>query len=153
VWAMRSLLVLYSCQFPHSFFSMHTKSQDIALLLLRLIIGAVFIYAGTAKFFIWTSSPEGMPAWMVYLMQLLSIVEPIGGAALIIGFLTRWAAKGLAVIMVGAVFFVKFLMQATVFTTEKGSGLDYVLLLLAGCIALAAFGGGSWALDAKKKRL
>ena len=126
--------------------------QDVALLALRLIVAAVFINAGYGKLFFWSAPPEGMPANMVYLMQFLSIVEPLGGVALLAGFLTYWAAAGLAVIMVGAVGFLKLMMNASLFTGTQGTGIDYVLLILAGCIALMAFGAGSWSMDAMRKR-
>ncbi|TSC79380.1 MAG: Uncharacterized protein G01um101425_660 [Candidatus Peregrinibacteria bacterium Gr01-1014_25] len=128
--------------------------KDVALLALRLIIAAVFINAGYAKLMFWGPLPEGMTmsANMVYLTQFLSIVEPLGGIALAVGFLTFWAAAGLAVIMVGASYFVYFVMQSAFFTGATGTGLDYVLLLLAGCLVLMACGSGNWSVDAKWKR-
>jgi putative oxidoreductase len=125
----------------------YTTFQESALVALRLIIGAIFLSAGIAKLGMWSSPPEGMPSGMIYLMMLLSIVEPIGGLALIVGFLTRLAATGLAIIMVGAVFFVQFLIGASFFTGPQGSGVDYILLILAGCIALIAFGAGKFSVD------
>lgn len=121
--------------------------QDVSLLLLRLIVGAIFLYAGAAKWTFWTTPVEGVTGGMLILTKFLSIVEPIGGVAVIAGFLTRWAATGLAVIMVGAAFFVRFLMGAGIFTSAQGTGVDYVLLILAGCIVLMAFGAGKWAVD------
>ncbi len=128
------------------------KFQDASLLALRLIVAAIFLYGGYGKLFIWSTPPEGMPTAMILLMKFLSIVEPIGAVALIAGFLTRWAAAGLAIIMVGAVFFLKLMLNVTWFTGQQGSGIDYVLLILVGCMVLMAFGGGSWAVDAKWKR-
>ena len=128
----------------------YTKYQETALLLLRLIIAAIFLYAAYAKLFIWTGAPEGMSASMVNLVKFLSIVEPLGALALIAGFLTRWAASGLAIIMVGAVVILRFTMHTSVFTGLKGTGLDYNLLILAGCIALMTFGAGRLSVDAKR---
>jgi uncharacterized membrane protein YphA (DoxX/SURF4 family) len=65
--------------------------------------------------------------------------------------LTRWAAAGLGIIMVGAVYFVRVTMKAGFFTSPQGTGLDYNLLILAGCIALVAFGAGRWSVDARLK--
>ena len=129
-----------------------TKFQDTALLVLRLILAAIFLNAGYAKLFAWGPTPEGMSAGMMNLMKLLSIVEPLGGLALVVGFLTSWAAAGLGIIMVGAVYFVRFVMHAGVFTAPQGSGLDYVLLILSGCVVLMAFGGGRWSVDALWKK-
>ena len=85
-------------------------------------------------------------------MKFLSIVEPLGSVALLLGFLTRWAAAGLGIIMVGAIFFAKVTLRAGLFTTPQGTGLDYNLLILAGCIALVAFGAGGWSVDAIRKK-
>lgn len=130
----------------------YTKLQETALLVLRVIVAAVFLYAGYAKWPFWSAAPPGMSAGMVNLVKFLSIVEPLGGVALIVGFLTRWAAAGLAVIMVGAVFFLRLTMQTGLFTAPRGVGLDYNLLILGGCIALMAFGAGGWSVDAIRKK-
>jgi putative oxidoreductase len=130
----------------------YTRFQETALLVLRLIVAAIFLYAGYAKWGFWSAAPEGMSAGMVNLVKFLSIVEPLGGVALVVGFLTRWAAAGLAIIMVGAIFFLRLAMQTGFFTTAQGAGLDYNLLILGGCIALVAFGAGSWSVDAIRKK-
>jgi putative oxidoreductase len=129
----------------------YTKSQDAALLVLRLVVAAVFLYAGSAKWPFWSASPEGMSSLLLNVMKFLSIVEPLGSVALVLGFLTRWAAAGLAIIMVGAIFFARLTMHAGLFTTPQGTGLDYNLLILAGCVALTAFGAGGWSVDAIRK--
>ena len=129
----------------------YTKIQDTALLVLRLVVAAVFLYAGSAKWPFWSAPPEGMSGVMLNLTKFLSIVEPLGGVALIVGFLTRWAAAGLGIIMVGAVYFVQVTMKAGFFTSQQGTGLDYNLLILAGCIALLAFGAGRWSVDAIRR--
>jgi putative oxidoreductase len=130
----------------------YTKPQHTALLVLRLVVAGIFMYAGTAKWPFFSTAPEGMTAGLLNIMKFLAIIEPLGSIALIIGFLTRLAAAGLAIIMVGAIYFARFTMHATLFTTPKGTGLDYNLLIFAACIALAAFGAGRWSVDAIRKR-
>lgn len=120
--------------------------QDIALFFLRLVLGAIFLYAGYAKWFVWSASPERMSSNMVLLIKFLSIVEPLGGAALLVGFLTRWASAGLAIIMAGSLYFVQ-MMGVGFFTSMQGTGMDYNVLILAGCLVLAAFGGGKFSVD------
>jgi uncharacterized membrane protein YphA (DoxX/SURF4 family) len=130
------------------------KTQDGALLLLRLIVGSVFIWAGYAKWFIWSAPIEGMTPMMINLTKFLSIVEPLGGIALILGFLARWAGAGLAIIMAGSLYFVYTTYWNGFFTGMNGVGMDYNVLLLAGSVVLMAFGAGSWSVDAlccKKK--
>src|SRR3989344_7015822 len=82
-------------------FSMMSKMHqynDWALLALRVAVGAVFIYHGNMKWgFAW-----GTPG--ISVMKILSIAEPLGGAAMIAGVLTNWAALGLMIIMAGALY-------------------------------------------------
>lgn len=130
----------------------YNKVQDTALLVLRLVVAAVFLYAGSAKWPFWSMSPEGMSVAMLNLTRFLSIVEPLGSLALLLGFLTRWAAAGLGIIMVGSLYFARVTLGANLFTSQQGTGLDYNLLLLAGCIALFAFGAGAWSVDAIRER-
>jgi len=132
-----------------------SRFQDGALALMRLVVGSVFIYAGYAKWFIWSQPMEGMTPMMINLTKFLSIVEPLGGAALILGFLTMWAGAGLAIIMAGSLYFAYILYGAPLFTGMEGTGVDYNLLLLVSSLVLAAFGAGSWSIDAlccKKKK-
>jgi len=130
------------------------KFQNVALLLLRFIIAAIFLFSGTAKWIFWSGLPAGMPAMsdaMLNLMKFLSIVEPLGAIALIVGFLTWWASLGLAIIMVGAMYVLHFQMQVPFFSVQI-PGVDYVTLILVGCLVLLAFGPGKWALDAQWRR-
>ena len=126
------------------------KFQDASLLILRLIIAAIFIYAGYAKFSFWSAAPADMSAGMVYLMKFLSIVEPLGGIALAVGFLTCLAAAGLGIIMVGAVLIMQFMMHVG-FMTPQGPGWSFPATLLAACLVLKAFGPGSFSVDARWK--
>jgi uncharacterized membrane protein YphA (DoxX/SURF4 family) len=130
----------------------YTKVQNTALLVLRLVVGAIFLYAGSAKWPFWSVPPEGMSVVLHNVMKFLSIVEPLGSLALLLGVLTRWAAAGLGIIMVGAIFFARLTLHAGLFTSPQGTGLDYNLLILAGCIVLIAFGAGGWSLDAIRSR-
>lgn len=125
----------------------HTKFQNIAIVVLRIIVATIFLYAAYAKLFIWSGTPEGFSAGMANLIKFLSVVEPLGAIALIVGFLTRWAAAGLAIIMVGAIYVLQFTMNVGLFTTPQGVGWDYNLLILGGCIALMAFGAGRFSID------
>ncbi|HLD63929.1 MAG TPA: DoxX family protein [Candidatus Peribacteraceae bacterium] len=128
-----------------------SKYKDADLLAIRIIVAAIFIFAAYAKFGFWSATPEGMSASMVNLMKFLSIVEMIGGLAVLVGFLTRWAALGLAIIMVGAIFVLQFTMQIG-FATPTGAGWNFPLAVLGCCLALKVFGPGNWSMDAKMGR-
>lgn len=124
------------------------KHQDVALLVVRLIVAAIFIQAAWAKF-VFFSDAMGMTPSMVHLMQFLAVVEMLGGIAVLVGYLTRWAACGLGIIMVGAIFYLQFWMGMG-FTTATGAGWNFPLAILAACVALKAFGPGAWSLDARR---
>lgn len=125
----------------------YNKLQNVALLMLRLIVAAIFILAGIAKWPFWNTPIEGMSETMANLVKFLSIVEPLGALALILGFLTRWAAAGLGIIMIGAIIILSATMGATFFTQPQALGWDYNLLIFGGCLIFVAFGGGRWAID------
>lgn len=131
----------------------YTAPQNAALLVLRMIVAIIFFHAGIAKWFLWSIEPmEGLPVWLHYVMLFLSIAEPIGAAALIAGFLTRAAAACLAIIMIGSIPVSHFLMSVPFFTAPQLPGWDANLMILGGCLALAAFGAGAWSVDALRRK-
>lgn len=115
------------------------KNKDVSILLLRLAIAGVFLAHGYMKF----QSFESLPA----LMKLLAVVEPLGGAAMLIGLLTRWAGLGLAIIMLGAIY-TKITGMGVGFT-GPGAGWEFDLLILMSCIMMMTMGAGKYSLDAK----
>ncbi|MFQ6608230.1 MAG: DoxX family protein [Fidelibacterota bacterium] len=120
---------------------------DWGLFILRLSIGIIFIYHGKMKWSMWKMEPsEQMPAQMLSLMKFLSIVEPLGGLALITGFLTQVAAVGLGVIMLGAIN-TKIKMMKVKFFMQDNTGWEFDFVLLFGCITLLLTGAGKIALD------
>jgi uncharacterized membrane protein YphA (DoxX/SURF4 family) len=120
-----------------------SSGQDWGLLALRLSTGAVFIYHGVQKWALW-SAASAMP--MAGTMKFLSIVEPLGGLALILGFLSRWAALGLAIIMLGAIY-TKINVWGLGFAGQQGAGWEFDLVLLASSLMLMLAGPGKWGLD------
>ena len=129
----------------------YTTSQNSALLVLRIIVAIIFWHAGVAKLFLWSIGPmEGMPAWLHYLMLFLSVAEPIGAMAVAAGFLTRTAAACLAIVMIGSIPVSHFLMGVPFFTAPQLPGWDANLMILGGCLTLAAFGAGAWSVDARR---
>lgn len=121
--------------------------SDLALLLLRIGLGTVFLVHGTAKRKLWKVQPSAqMPAGFLRTLRLLSIAEPAGGLAVLVGFLTRPAALGLALVMLGALRFL-IVKAHRAFTTETAAGWEFEFMLLVVALALALLGGGRFALD------
>ncbi len=81
---------------------------------------------------------------MLSTLRLLSIVEPLGAVALLIGFLTQPAALGFAVIMVGAIQLKAGRMHKR-FAGDGGWEFDFIIL--AAGIALVFLGAGGISLD------
>ena len=83
---------------------------------------------------------EQMPKNMLDMMKFLSLAEIAGGLALIFGVLTQLAAIGLAVIMLGAIYY-KMKVWKKKFSEAGGWEMD--LLLLAACLVILFSGGGA----------
>jgi len=120
--------------------------QPFGALIMRLALGfsmAVHGYQkvvphGALGHFAHTISAMGLPSWLGYVS---AYTELIGGALLILGLLTRFAA-GLVAINMFAAFFLVGIYQ--------GFGIyNYILALAALATMLLFYGGGSLSLDRK----
>lgn len=130
-----------------SFFAQLHQYSDLALLILRLALGAVFIMHGTHKRGLWKMQPSAqMPAGMLTKLRILSIVEPAGGLGVLFGFLTQLAALGLVIVMLGAIQFLITTVHRK-FTGENVAGWEFEFMLLIVALALFIMGGGKYALD------
>lgn len=127
----------------------YTKHSDVARLLLRLSVAAIFINHGMQKWPMLTAdaAPEGMSSTMFMIMKLLAVAEPLAGIALILGLLTQVAAAGLCLVMISALY-----NKLTGGRPMNSWEID--MLLLAVNISIIIFGPGKYAVDAKwmKKR-
>jgi putative oxidoreductase len=126
------------------FTGLHDLS-DWALFALRLGVGASFLAHGIQKSAMWKMQPSAqLPAGMLSILRLLSIVEPLGAVGVLVGFLTQPAAAGLAIIMLGAIR-LKAVQMHRGFTGDGGWELDF--MLLAAAVALFISGAGRLSLD------
>ena len=128
----------------------YSRNQNLALFVLRLIVALIFFVAAYYKIPFWEGNSQGMSDGMVNLMKVLSIAEPLGALAVLAGFLTRWAAVGLSIILLGAIYVVKF-NYGIGFVTPTGPGWNYPFTVLACCIILLGFGPGNWSVDGRKR--
>ena len=128
------------------------RHQDWVLLLLRVVIAAIFILHGSMKWSFWAGAPADMPASMLTIMKILSVVEPLAGLAVLLGAFTCWAAGALAVIMVGAIF-LKLAVMKVAFADPTGKmGWEFDALILAGNLVLMTVGAGAYSLDAMRRK-
>ena len=120
---------------------------NIALFILRLVLGIIFLVHGLSKRKMWKMEPsETMPGSMLRIMRFLSITETLGGLALILGFMTSFAALGICFIMIGALY-LKITKWHIPFTTNTQTGWEFDLINLAAALILVLLGGGGIALD------
>src|ERR1700691_4147808 len=127
--------------------------------LARIILGIIFFAHGSQKVFGWFGGPGlrqtlrtlsehvGLPA----IMALAAVgAEFVGGAALILGFLARLDALGIAVNMLAAIFMVhgKYGLFMNWFGDRKGHGIEYHLLAIALAIMIIVKGAGAFSLMA-----
>ncbi|MDO5513342.1 DoxX family protein [Corynebacterium sp.] len=123
--------------------------RDAALLLLRIVLGTVFVAHGwdklmftgltetTGQFSAWGVPQPQLSAWLVMATEL------VGGALLVVGLLTTLVAGILALLVVAAIWFVH--LDAGFFTAT--GGIEYPLVLVMTLLMIVVFGSGRVSLD------
>jgi putative oxidoreductase len=122
----------------------------MALLLVRLVMGAAFILHGWPKIqnpMGWMNA-MGMQGVPSFLQALAALAEFGGGIALISGLLTPIAAFGIVCQMLGALFLVHFPKGDPFVGPPGGSSYELALVYLVMAVLLIALGPGRWSLDA-----
>lgn len=121
----------------------------LSLTALRVVVGAVFLAHGAQKLFVFglegvtaTFAQMGIPFAFIA-APLVVFTELVGGAALILGILTRVVAAGLVATMLGAFVFVH--ASAGFFGP---AGYEFVLVLLTIASLFIVTGGGQLSVDA-----
>jgi putative oxidoreductase len=123
-------------------FDFLNRLQPLALLLLRLVLGAILIAHGYRKVFggfhhhMEFVGSLGIPAWMAYLS---TGTEFFGGIAIILGLFTRFFSLAFAIEMGVAIWKVHF---KNGFTAQ--GGYEFPLAIATIAFALMCFGGGPW---------
>lgn len=119
----------------------------IGLLLARLVMGAAFILHGLPKMQNPYGWMEGMGTSVPPIFQALAaLIEVGGGALLLLGFLTPFAAFGLACQMLAALFIAHFPAGHAFVATGQPS-FELPLVYLAMSFAFLTLGPGSLSLD------
>ena len=132
--------------------------DSTATAILRVVLGVIFFAHGAQKMLGWFGG-YGFSGTMGFFTGTMHIPAPLaflaiaaeffGGLGLILGFLTRIAAFGIAVNMLVAIATVHgafgFFMNWS--GTQKGEGFEYHLLVLAMTAFLMIRGAGAFSAD------
>ena len=126
---------------------------DLALLILRVVVGLLFVGHGAQKLFGWFGgqSLRGTAEFMGSLgfhparfwAVIAGLAEFLGGALLALGLLTPIAAVAIIGVMLAAIFRVHWRNGLW----NANQGLEYPLVLLIIALVLGLMGPGSYALD------
>ncbi len=119
--------------------------SDVALLLMRLFVGWIFIWSG------WSHAKDPVARAQSIEMspgftRFLGIAELAGGLGVAIGVLPQLAALGLILIMLGAIQ-KKIFVWHTGFWGKRSDGWHYDLMLVVMNLVIATTGGGSYVIS------
>ena len=114
---------------------------DLALLLLRLMVGAVFLTSGVKHL----ADPEARSKGIGLSKSLtifLGAAEFSGGLGVVFGVLVQLAAMGLILVMLGAMQRKIFVWHTGFWGKDGTNGWSYDLMLAVMCLVIATTGGG-----------
>lgn len=124
------------------------RSTPYAALLLRLVLGGLFLAHAGLKIFVFTPAGAAQFFGSLGLPPVLAYVtiawEILGGLALILGLWPRLAALATIPILLGAIFTVHG--PAGFWFDSTNGGWEYPALWIVGLLALALIGDGPLAL-------
>jgi putative oxidoreductase len=120
------------------------RFTDLGLLLMRLMVGLVFVTSGYSHLKDPTARAKSIGISKSFTI-FLGISEVTGGLGVAFGVLTQLAAFGLIVIMLGAIQ-KKIFSWHTGFWGEKGFGWHYDLIFVLMNLVIAFTDGGAYVL-------
>ncbi len=120
------------------------RFTDLGILLLRLMVGLVFVASGYSHLKDPAARAKDIGMSKVFTI-FLGAAEAAGGLGVAFGVLTQLAAFGLILIMIGAIQ-KKIFVWHTGFWGEKASGWHYDLMFVLMNLVIACTNGGAYVL-------
>ena len=120
------------------------RFTDLGLLLMRLMVGLVFVTSGYSHLKDPAARAKSLGMSRPFTISL-GVAEVAGALGVALGVLTQLAAFGLIVIMLGAIQ-KKIFVWHTGFWGEKGSGWHYDLMFVVMNLVIAFTNGGAYVL-------
>jgi putative oxidoreductase len=121
-------------------FPVFSQFTDVALVLLRVMVGVVFIDSGYRSLKDPVARAKSIGQSKNFTM-FLGFAEGLGGLAVLVGCLTQLAAIGLVLVMLGALQ-KKIFVWKTGFWGKNGFGWSYELMLVSMLLVILCTNGG-----------
>jgi putative oxidoreductase len=126
------------------FFPPGTALTDLGFLLMRLMVGSVFITSGWSDLRNPDARSKSIGMSKVFTI-FLGASEVLGSLGVMAGVVTQWAALGLILIGLGAIQ-KKIFVWRSGFWGEKTYGWHYDLMLVSMNLVILFTNGGNWVL-------
>jgi len=135
-----------------------TSSSNYSAMIVRITLGLVILphglqkllgmfgwngFSGTMEYF---TTGASLP-WIIALLVILG--ESLGALALVLGFISRFMAFGIFVIMTWAMFMahIKYGFFIDWFGAQEWQGVEFHLLTIGMALSLMISGGWAYSLD------
>lgn len=130
---------------------METVLLALALLALRIGLGVELLVHGWPKI----KNPGAMAGWLgqmgmkpgMFWSWIAALTEFLGGIALLIGLLTRFAAFFVTIQFLMLTFYLKPVKMKVPFTTPQAAGWEWDWLIMFMALSLLLAGSGAYGLD------
>lgn len=112
--------------------------------LMRIVIGLLFLFHGLQKLFGFPKAAPDMPAFVQF---VAGPIELVGGALVMIGLMTSWAAFLCSGLMAAAYW----MAHGTKHLIPMLNGGELAILYCFAFLFIAANGSGIWSLDGARR--
>ena len=120
--------------------------SELAYLLMRVVFAFLYLSHGLKWLF---GAFGGTPVPLTPLLTTAGVIETIGGAAMLLGFLTPWFAF-IASGEMAAAYYIAHIPRGSVFPIQNGG--EITVALCFGFLYMATRGSGPFSVDALRRK-